>query len=74
MWANSDGGQDIIIRHDMWDDPGAWGLVLVDIARHVARAQAQAGADESEVFSRILELFQAELDNPTDEPTGNIEE
>jgi hypothetical protein len=46
----------------------------MDIARHVARARAQDGADENEVFDRIIELFQAELNNPTDEPTGNIED
>ena len=40
MWAVRDGPQQLtLITH--WDDPGAWGLLLVDIARHAAQAYAR---------------------------------
>jgi len=61
LWAVCESGQHIIVRHDAWKDPAAWGLVLVDIARHLARAHAQEGKDEAEVFDRILVGFRAEI-------------
>ncbi len=65
-------GQQVILRHDAWDDPAAWGLMLADIARHVARAYAQEGQDEEEIFQRILAGFRAEIESPTDTPRGEI--
>jgi len=72
LWAVRESGQHIIVRHDAWKDPAAWGLALVDIARHVARAHAQEGKDEAEVFDRILVGFRAEIESPTDEAKGSI--
>jgi hypothetical protein len=60
------------LRHDAWEDPAAWGLMLVDIARHVARAHGQEGEDEEEVFQRILAGFHAEIQLPTDTPRGEL--
>ena len=71
LWVSSE-DQHIAIRHEIWNDPAAWGLCLCDIARHVARAFAQEGGDEGEAFDRIIEGFQIELQNPTDEPSGEI--
>ena len=72
MWAVPGSGQEIILRHDAWKDPAAWGLALVDVARHVARARAQQGKDEGEVFRRIVAGIRAELEAPTDKSTGRI--
>jgi hypothetical protein len=53
-----------------FDDPGTWGVMLADIARHVSRAYAnETGADEEEIASEIRRLFIAEFDAPTDTGT-----
>lgn len=53
----------------VWDDPGAWGLMLVDIARHVAKAYGNTGDfSEEAALKRIKELFDAEWASPTDTP------
>lgn len=72
VWSSGD-HQVLAIRHDMWDDIAAWGLLLVDIARHVSRAFSERGQDKDQVYQRILEGFRMEGENPTDEPTGEIE-
>jgi hypothetical protein len=72
LWKMPEIGQQVILRHDAWEDPAAWGLMLADIARHVARAHAQEGQDE-EVFQRILAGFRAEIESPTDTPRAEIE-
>jgi hypothetical protein len=48
-----------------WKDPAAWGLALVDIARHAANAYAAEGHDREEVLQRIRQYFEAEWDSPT---------
>ena len=61
-------GQQIALRTDVWEDHAAWGLLLVDLARHIARAHAGDSADEyAAILDRIKEGFDAEWDNPTDE-------
>ncbi len=52
-----------------WDDPGAWGLMLVDIAKHAARAYGSHGHSVEETLERIKTLFDAEWDSATDSPT-----
>jgi uncharacterized protein DUF5076 len=65
VWASPDGSQDLTLRTN-WNDPAAWGLLLVDIARHASRAYAANGLDEKRVLSRIKAGFDAEWSNPTD--------
>ena len=44
-----------------------WGLLLVDIARHAARAYArESGYTEDEALARIVDMFDAEIARPTD--------
>ena len=39
-----------------------WGLLLVDIARHAARAYArESGYTEDEALTRIVDMFEAEI-------------
>ncbi|MBB5057171.1 hypothetical protein HDF16_001856 [Granulicella aggregans] len=67
-------GQHVSIQSGAWDDPFAWGIVLADLARHIALShQMQNSKVDPEAFmERLLEGFQAEIDNPTDEPEGEI--
>jgi hypothetical protein len=53
-----------------FDDPGTWGILLADIARHVSRVYAaETAGDETEIVDEIRRLFTAEFDNPTDTGT-----
>ena len=67
-------GQHVSIRSGAWEDPFAWGIVLADLARHIAHAhQMQSPKVDPEAFlARLLEGFQAEIEDPTDEPEGEI--
>jgi Domain of unknown function (DUF5076) len=67
-------GQHVSIQSGAWDDPFAWGIVLADLARHIALAhQLQNKETDIDAFMvRLLEGFQAEIDNPTDEPEGEV--
>jgi hypothetical protein len=66
--------QHVSIRSGAWEDPFAWGIVLADLARHIANAHAiQSDKVDKEAFlERLLEGFEAEIDNPTDEPEGEV--
>jgi hypothetical protein len=64
IWI-ADGDQHVVLSPKLWDDPGAWGLMLVDLARHVARAYAQSGSSERAVLEKIRQAFDAEWSLPT---------
>ncbi len=51
-----------------WKDPAAWGLTLVDVARHAANAYEKEGRDRDVTLKRIREAFDAEWFNPTNTP------
>jgi Domain of unknown function (DUF5076) len=53
-----------------FDDPEAWGMLIADIARHVARVYAtEDNIREEQTLERIRNLFNAEMDAPTDPGT-----
>lgn len=53
-----------------FEDPQAWGMVLADIARNVARVTAmEQGLSESETIDRIRAMLDAELDAGTEAET-----
>ena len=61
-----DGGLSIAFTR-AFEEPDMWGLLLVDVARHAARAYArEAGYSEEEALARILDMFEAEIARPTD--------
>jgi hypothetical protein len=61
-----DGGLSMAFQR-AFEEPDMWGLLLVDLARHAARAYArESDMSEEEAFGRILNMFQAEIDRPTD--------
>ena len=65
VWAMPGKQQQLTLR-TTWKDPGAWGLLLADVARHAASAYANEGSDPKVVLARIRELFDAEMFDPTD--------
>ena len=61
-----DGGLSIAFQR-AFEEPDMWGLLLVDIARHAARAYGrEAEYTEDEALGRIVEMFEAEINRPTD--------
>jgi hypothetical protein len=61
------------LRPEAWKDPSAWGIVLADVARHVSNAVNELnGDDPAMTVAKIRDLFNSELANPTDEPTGHF--
>jgi hypothetical protein len=66
VWAAS-GRQHMVLAAGIWDDPAAWGIVLADLARHLARAyEASHGLDNEKVLARIREGLDAEWSEDTD--------
>jgi hypothetical protein len=52
-----------------------WGIVLAELARHVALAyQHKDGHDLEDVLERVLAGFHTELDSPTDQSTDGLAE
>ena len=61
-----DGGLSIAFSR-AFEEPDMWGLLLVDIARHAARAYArESDITEDEALERIVDMFEAEIARPTD--------
>jgi len=67
VWAVPGSPQQLTLR-TTWQDAGAWGLLLVDVARHASQAYANEGQDPEVVIARIRELFDSEWSESTDEP------
>ena len=61
-----DGGLSIAFQR-AFEEPDMWGLLLVDIARHAARAYArESDYSEEDALERIVEMFESEIARPTD--------
>jgi hypothetical protein len=72
VWAAS-GSLHVTLATGLWSDPAAWGLMLVDLAKHVANSYEKAsGQPAAEVLARVRQGFDAEWERPTDSPTGNL--
>ena len=66
-----DGGLSIAFLR-AFEEPDMWGMVLVDIARHAARAFEREGVcSQDEALARIVEMFENEVARPTDRGTTN---
>lgn len=68
VWA-AGGKQHVALATQIWDDPASWGIMLVDLARHVANAYgaSASGMTREAVLERIKVGFDAEWSHPTDE-------
>jgi hypothetical protein len=64
-----DGALHVSLRR-AFDDPEAWGMLIADITRHVARIYATEDQfGETETVERIRAIYDAEMDAPTDPGT-----
>lgn len=69
-----DGGLQVHLQR-AFEDPEAWGILLVDIARHAARVYAAEGAcSEDTALMAIKSMFDAEWDSPTDPGTTHAQQ
>jgi hypothetical protein len=71
IWV-AGGAQHVSLRAGIWEDPFIWGMMLVDLAQHVANAYAQDGHNRDEALQRIKAGFDAEWSSPTDTPEGSL--
>lgn len=67
VWTAPGQPQEVTLR-TTWKGAGAWGQLLADIARHVAKAYANEGRNEPEVLARIQQFSNGEFSRPTDTP------
>jgi Domain of unknown function (DUF5076) len=64
-----DGGLHVSLRR-AFDDPEAWGMLIADVVRHIARIYAKESAiSEDAVLERVRAIFEAEIDAPSDPGT-----
>ncbi len=72
VWA-AKGAQHVSINPHVWKDPAAWGVMLVDLAKHISNAYSQTqDISFDAALSRIREGFDAEWRSPTDRPRGQV--
>ncbi len=58
VWV-ANGQQHVSLATDVWPDPAAWGIMMVDLAKHVASAyQKTSGKDFGEMLQRIKAGFE----------------
>jgi len=73
LWGVAGGGQYVSLTTAVIADPAAWGILLVNLAKHAANAYQQTkGLDANQTLVRIKAAFDAEWANPTDKPTGEV--
>jgi hypothetical protein len=66
--------QHISMRVGVWKDPEAWGMMLADLARHIATAFEQSEKrDPMDTLVRIKAGFETEIESPTDEVKGEVQ-
>jgi hypothetical protein len=65
--------QHISMRVGVWKEPEAWGMMLADLARHIAAAFEQSEKrDPMEMLARIKAAFETEIETPTEEVHGEL--
>jgi hypothetical protein len=61
-----DGGLHVSLRR-AFDEPDVWGVLIADIARHIARMYAsELKMPEDQVIEKVRAMFESEMDTPTD--------
>jgi hypothetical protein len=65
VWM-SESGMTVVLRTDTLP-AAAWGLILIDVAKHAAAQYGRQGDTSSQdAFREIVHMFSAELQEPTD--------
>ena len=61
--------QQITVRAGVWEDPGAWGVMLADLARNIVTIHAEQDPDlDTEAFlAALLEGFDTEIETVLEE-------
>ncbi|SEB96556.1 DUF5076 domain-containing protein [Terriglobus roseus] len=69
------GEQHVALAFGMWEEPSAWGVLLADLARHIAEAHAQQDdqVDAEDFLEQLRGGMEAELDGPIDEISGSVQ-
>ena len=66
VWAAA-GNQHISIATGVWENPTIWGIMLVDLLRHIARSYEKVGNVSYEESMRLIKAgFDAEWEIPTE--------
>jgi hypothetical protein len=64
-----DGALHVSLRR-AFDDPDAWGMLIADVTRHIARIYAtESNLSQDQVIDRVRTIYDAEMDSPTDPGT-----
>lgn len=72
VWG-AHGSQHITLHPRMYGDPATWGIILADLAQHVANAYEQLEErDRNEVLAEIQKGLLAEINHPTDRSEGRV--
>ena len=67
-----DGDLHVSLRR-AFDDPTMWGMLLADVARHIGRIYAnESAASEQDVIDKVREVFETEMDEPSDPGSTNV--
>lgn len=75
VWI-ANGEQHVALAFGMWEEPAAWGLLLADLARHIAEAHAQQDSkiDSDDFLEQLRSGMEAELDGPSeDDLSGELQ-
>lgn len=73
VWG-AHGKEHVSLFWDLWVDPAAWGIMLADLAGHVANALHQErGLDRVATLRKIRSMFNEELDDPKGDPQGKVQ-
>lgn len=65
--------QHISMRAGVWEDPAAWGVMLADLARHIANSfEKWEKRDPLEVLESIRAAFESDLQSSSTEVEGEI--
>ncbi|MBX3193399.1 MAG: DUF5076 domain-containing protein [Labilithrix sp.] len=60
------GNQHVSLATGVWEDPAAWGIMLVDLARHLAATYEASGMSREAALERIRAGLDAEWSSATD--------
>lgn len=66
-----EGGNLVVEFFPHWPEPGCWGIVLADVAHHVAESYSQRSGtfDPRPILRKILHVMSAEIKNPKTQRT-----
>ena len=67
-----DGDLHVSLRR-AFEEPDTWGVLLADVARHIASLYArESDMNEQEIIAIVRSAFQAEMDEPDEPSPPNI--